>query len=105
MSGNAGAAAPHDPSVDAAAHVGGDVALLEAACGFHCGRAGNFMPNPHLRPDIDTARLVGMPTGESTIADVVPITNPEEGSSYVWFQQVEAGTDCDDIKASKDALF
>ena len=40
-----------------------------------------------------------------TVAEVVPITNPEEGASYVWFQAVEEGTDCDDIKALKDSLF
>ena len=40
-----------------------------------------------------------------TIADVVPITNPEEGSSNVVFQAIDPGTDCSDIKSLKDTLF
>ena len=64
--------------------------LLEAACGFHCGRAGNFVPNPHLRPDIDTARLVGMPTGESTLADVVPSATVRPAVDELWHAEATA---------------
>jgi len=40
-----------------------------------------------------------------TMAEVVPVPNPERTTSYVLFQQVDDGTDCGDIKSQNDSLF
>ncbi len=40
-----------------------------------------------------------------TVAEVVPVPNPERTTSYVLFQQVDDDTDCSDIKRENDDLF
>ena len=40
-----------------------------------------------------------------TMAEIVPITNPDPTTSYVIFQQVDDGTNCDAIKRSRNSLF
>ena len=48
-----------------------------------------LVPNPHLRPDIDTARLVGMPEGVD-LADVVPSATVRPAVDELWYAEATA---------------
>ena len=49
--------------------------------------------------------ILGASSSLLTMAEVDVITNPERTTSYVIFQQIDEGIDCDDIKRDTDSLF
>lgn len=49
--------------------------------------------------------IIGSSNSVLTLREVIPVPNPDPTTSYVIFQEVEAGTSCGDIKRDRDELF
>ena len=49
--------------------------------------------------------ILGSSNPVLTMADVVPVPNPDPTTSYAIFQQIDEGSDCGDIKRDRSTLF
>jgi len=91
--------------IDAPFGVSGDVYLAQRS---HYSYEGFVIAQDRVEGYVTYEQeqsIIDASSGFLTMADVVPITNPNTEASYVLFQQVDDDTTCGDIKRENDDLF
>ena len=91
--------------IDAPFGVSGDVYLSQRS---HYSYDGFVISQERIEAYVtydQEQAIIDASSGFLTMADVVPIPNPDSTTSYVLFQQVDDDTGCGEIKRENDDLF